>query len=58
MRPPSFVNLQALEVMCRGAMVADVVAVIGTGSRRRFPGSCTSISGIVARSRDIALTSS
>ena len=29
-RPPSFVNLQALEVMCRGAMVADVVAVIGT----------------------------
>jgi len=29
-RPPSFVNLQALDVMCRGAMVADVVAVIGT----------------------------
>ena len=29
-RPPSFVNLQALDVMCRGQMVADVVAVIGT----------------------------
>src|SRR6202045_3668388 len=29
-RPPSFVNLQALDVMCRGAMVADVIAVIGT----------------------------
>jgi NADH-quinone oxidoreductase subunit D len=29
-RPPSFVNLQALEVMCRGALVADVIAVIGT----------------------------
>ena len=29
-RPPSFVNLQALDLMCRGAMVADVVAVIGT----------------------------
>ena len=29
-RPPSFVNLQALELMCRGAMVADVIAVIGT----------------------------
>jgi len=29
-RPPSLVNLQALDVMCRGAMVADVIAVIGT----------------------------
>jgi len=29
-RPPSFVNLQALDVMCRGQLVADVVAVIGT----------------------------
>ncbi len=29
-RPPSFVNLQALDVMVRGALVADVVAVIGT----------------------------
>src|SRR6266436_3532453 len=29
-RPPSFVNLQALELMVRGALVADVIAVIGT----------------------------
>ncbi len=29
-RPPSFVNLQALDVMVRGQLVADVVAVIGT----------------------------
>src|SRR6202167_2108138 len=29
-RPPSFVNLQALDKMVRGAMVADVIAVIGT----------------------------
>ena len=29
-RPPSFVNLQALDIMVRGQMVADVVAVIGT----------------------------
>jgi len=29
-RPPSFVNLQALERMCKGALVADVVAIIGT----------------------------
>jgi NADH-quinone oxidoreductase subunit D len=29
-RPPSFVNLQALDVMVRGLLVADVVAVIGT----------------------------
>jgi NADH-quinone oxidoreductase subunit D len=29
-RPPSFVNLQALDRMIRGHLVADVVAVIGT----------------------------
>ncbi|MBM3726244.1 MAG: NADH-quinone oxidoreductase subunit D [Acidobacteria bacterium] len=29
-RPPSFLNLQALDTMCRGALVADVVAIIGT----------------------------
>jgi NADH-quinone oxidoreductase subunit D len=29
-RPPSFVNLQALEQMSVGAMIADLVAVIGT----------------------------
>jgi len=29
-RPPSFVNLQALDIMIRGRLVADVVAVIGT----------------------------
>lgn len=29
-RPPSFVNLQALEKMSKGAMVADLIAVIGT----------------------------
>ncbi len=29
-RPPSFVNLQALEKMVVGEMVADVVAIIGT----------------------------
>ena len=29
-RPPSFVNLQALDKMCRGQLIADVVAVIGT----------------------------
>jgi NADH-quinone oxidoreductase subunit D len=29
-RPPSFVNLQALDKMVQGALVADVVAVIGT----------------------------
>ena len=29
-RPPSFVNLQALRKMVIGHMVADVVAVIGT----------------------------
>jgi NADH-quinone oxidoreductase subunit D len=29
-RPPSFVNLQALELMCKGQLVADVIAVIGT----------------------------
>src|SRR5713101_8285850 len=29
-RPPSFVNLQALDRMVRGQLVADVVAIIGT----------------------------
>jgi NADH-quinone oxidoreductase subunit D len=29
-RPPSFVNLQALDLMCRDQLVADVIAVIGT----------------------------
>jgi NADH-quinone oxidoreductase subunit D len=29
-RPPSFVNLQALDRMVRGCLIADVVAVIGT----------------------------
>jgi NADH-quinone oxidoreductase subunit D len=29
-RAPSFANLQALETMCRGRLVADVVAVIGS----------------------------
>jgi NADH-quinone oxidoreductase subunit D len=29
-RPPSFINLQALDKMVRGSLVADIVAVIGT----------------------------
>lgn len=29
-RPPSFINLQALDKMARGALIADVVAIIGT----------------------------
>jgi NADH-quinone oxidoreductase subunit D len=29
-RPPSFINLQALDKMVRGTLIADVVAVIGT----------------------------
>lgn len=29
-RPPSFINLQALDKMCRSHLVADVVAIIGT----------------------------
>jgi len=29
-RPPSFINLQALDRMVKGALVADVVAIIGT----------------------------
>ena len=29
-RPPSFVNLQAIEQMSKGSMIADLVAVIGT----------------------------
>jgi NADH-quinone oxidoreductase subunit D len=29
-RPPSFLNLQAFHRMARGAMIADVVAIIGS----------------------------
>ena len=29
-RPPSFINLQALDKMVRGGLIADVVAVVGT----------------------------
>lgn len=29
-RSPSFVNLQGIETMCRGGLIADVVAVIGS----------------------------
>jgi NADH-quinone oxidoreductase subunit D len=29
-RPPSFINLQALDKMARGSLVADLVAIIGT----------------------------
>jgi NADH-quinone oxidoreductase subunit D len=29
-RAPSFVNLQALPTMCRGRLIADVVAIIGS----------------------------
>jgi NADH-quinone oxidoreductase subunit D len=29
-RPPSLINLQSLDKMARGALVADVVAIIGT----------------------------
>jgi len=29
-RPPSFVNLGAIEKMAKGAMLADLVAIIGT----------------------------
>jgi NADH-quinone oxidoreductase subunit D len=29
-RPPAFVNLQALDKMARGALIADVVAIVGT----------------------------
>jgi len=29
-RPPSFINLQALDKMSRGSLVADLVAIIGT----------------------------
>ncbi|HXH28398.1 MAG TPA: NADH-quinone oxidoreductase subunit D [Candidatus Polarisedimenticolia bacterium] len=29
-RSPSFVNLQALPVMCKGGLIADIVAVIGS----------------------------
>lgn len=29
-RPPSFINLQALDRMARGGLIADIVAVIGT----------------------------
>jgi NADH-quinone oxidoreductase subunit D len=30
MRYPSFATLQALETMCQGRMLADVVAIIGS----------------------------
>ncbi|MCP5115304.1 MAG: NADH-quinone oxidoreductase subunit D, partial [bacterium] len=29
-RPPSFINMQSLDRMARGALVADIVAIIGT----------------------------
>jgi NADH-quinone oxidoreductase subunit D len=29
-RPPCFVNLSALPAMCRGAMIADVIAILGS----------------------------
>jgi NADH-quinone oxidoreductase subunit D len=29
-RPPSFVNLQSLDRMARGSLIADLVAIIGT----------------------------
>jgi NADH-quinone oxidoreductase subunit D len=29
-RPPSFINLQALDKMARGSLVADLVAIVGT----------------------------
>jgi NADH-quinone oxidoreductase subunit D len=29
-RPPSFVNLQSLDKMAKGALIADIVAIIGT----------------------------
>lgn len=29
-RPPSFVNMQAMEKMCKGFLIADIIAVIGT----------------------------
>jgi NADH-quinone oxidoreductase subunit D len=29
-RPPSFINLQSLDKMAKGSLIADVVAIIGT----------------------------
>ena len=29
-RAPSFINLQSLPDLCRGALIADLVAIIGT----------------------------
>ena len=29
-RPPCFINLSALPAMCRGAMIADIIAILGS----------------------------
>ena len=29
-RPPSFINLQSVPELCKGALIADLVAIIGT----------------------------
>jgi len=30
MKSPSFINLQSLELMCKGSLFADVVAILGS----------------------------
>jgi NADH:ubiquinone oxidoreductase subunit D len=30
MRSPSFINLQALDAMCRGYMFSDVIGILGS----------------------------
>jgi len=30
MKSPSFINMQSLERMCRGNLIADIVAVLGS----------------------------